>query len=102
MKILREKTEKFIACSVPVSTEKQENGKNIKNEKIFNDSVRLMASSLSNLTDNLAEGLHEGKCNCKSSRLEFMTANNSLLTFKCMVCNKTYERNFDQDLSKGF
>ena len=28
----------------------------------FADSVRFMSSSLSSLTDNLAEDLHEGKC----------------------------------------
>ena len=41
---------------------KQENGKNTKNEILLIDSVRFIASSLSNLTDNLAEGLREVKC----------------------------------------
>ena len=41
---------------------KQENGKNTKNEILLIDSVRFIASSLSNLTDNLAEGPCEVKC----------------------------------------
>ena len=47
---------------MPLSTKKQENRKNIKNEMTLIDSVRFIASSLSNLTHNLAEGPREGKC----------------------------------------
>lgn len=60
-----------------------------------------MAISLSSLTDNLAKGLHKGKGkDCKSS-LEYMSANNGLLTFKCVNCNKPYEKKFE-DLFKRF
>ena len=54
--------------TLSVSMEKQENGKTIKYKIIFIGSARFMARSLSNLTDNLAEVLHKGKCkDCKSS-----------------------------------
>ena len=45
-----------------VSMEKQKIGKTIKYQIRFTDSVRFMANSLSSLPDNLAEGLHNGKC----------------------------------------
>ena len=61
-----------------------------------------MANSLTSLTDNFVEGLHNGKCkDCKSS-LEYMTAKDDLLTFKCMYCKKTYEKTFNENLSKDF
>ena len=58
------------------------------------------ASFLLSLTDNLAEGLHKGKYNGRTSSHEYITANNGLLTFKCVDCKKTYEKNFNKDLSK--
>ena len=71
--------------------EKQENEKIIKYKIRLTDNVRFMASSLSNLTDNLAEDLSKGKCkDCKSS-LEYMTIKSDILTFKCMHYNKMYE-----------
>ena len=71
---LGENTEKFIIFSVPVKkeiTKKDKNG-NDKATKIsykikFIDSFRFMSTSLSNLLDNLSEGLHSDKCtDCKS------------------------------------
>lgn len=32
--------------------------------------------------------------------LECMRAKNDLVTFKCVDCSKTYEKTFDEDLSK--
>ena len=81
---------------------KAKDGKTIKYKIRFMKSVRFMASSLSSLTDNLAQGLRKGKReHCKFS-LEYMTAEDSLLIFKCMDCNKTYEKEFDEDLLKIF
>ena len=42
--------------------ETQKIGKTVKYQIRFTDSVRFMANSLSSLPDNLAEGLHNGKC----------------------------------------
>ena len=70
--------------------EKQENGKTIKYKIRFKDNARFMADSLSTLTDNLAEGLHKGKCKVCKSSLEQVAAKDGLLTFKCAYRNKTY------------
>ena len=36
------------------------------------------------------------------SNLKYITAKDGLLTFKCLECNKTYKKKFDEDLSKRF
>ena len=76
-----------------LSIEKQENGKTITYKLSFIDCVRFMASSVSNLTDNLAEGLHKGKYKDYKSSTDYMTAKDDLLTFKCV------EKTFHEDLS---
>ena len=66
---LRENTEKYITFSVPIvkevikidKTEKQII-KTISCRLQFIDSARFMASLLSNLVNNLAEGIHKSKC----------------------------------------
>ena len=57
LECLDENTKKHITLSVPIKKEKWKwQDGNIKN-KVFNN-VRLMASSLSNFTDNPIDGLH--------------------------------------------
>ena len=58
---LGENTEKYITFSVPIKKE-LDNGKSITYKIKFIDSYRFMSSSLSNLVDNLSEGLHSEKC----------------------------------------
>ena len=99
-KCLGENTEKFMNFSVPI--EKQENAQTIKYKIRFIHSVRFMVGSLSSLTDNLVEGLLKGKCKDGKSCLEYMTPKKGLLTFKCVDCNKTYGKKFDEDLVKRF
>ena len=95
-----EKREKNMTFSVPV--EKQENGKTINYKVRFIESVQSMISSLSSLTDNLAKGLYKGKCkDCKSS-LEYLTAKDGLLVFKCVDNTKTYDKRFYEDSFKRF
>ena len=50
----------------------------------FIDSVRFLASSLSNLPKNLAERLHNNKCKDCKSYLEFIEIREKLLIFKCI------------------
>ena len=51
---------------VPIGKELA-NGKTVTYKIKIIDIVRFMASSLSNLADNLSEGHHDSKCNhCKS------------------------------------
>ena len=64
----RENTEKYKNLSIPIEKEVTKVDKEV-NENIITisykikliDSVRFMASSLSNLVDNLAEGIHRIK-----------------------------------------
>lgn len=65
------------------------------------DFVRFVARFLSNLAENLAESLQKVTYkDCKSSP-EYMTAKDGLLNLKCVDSNKTYEKKFDEDLSKN-
>ena len=61
-----------------------------------------MPSSLSSLTNNLAKGFHKNKCkNCKSY-LEYMKVKDASPIFKCLNCNKNYEKEFNEDLIEHF
>ena len=53
----------------------------------FIDSKRFMKSLLSNLVNNLAEGIHKIKStNCNTCCLEH--TNDDLIEYKCSCCNK--------------
>ena len=50
-----------------------------------------MAISLSDLEDNLVEGIHEIEykdCNCF---FEYKSVNGNLIKYKCLSCNKTFQ-----------
>ena len=84
----------------------------------FIDSTRFMASSLSNLVNKLAEGIHKIKCKykhgdkkCESCGikykncdwfLEYKNFKDDLTEYKCLFCNKNYQKKFDKNLNKGF
>ena len=58
-----------------------------------------MSSSLSNLVENLSEGLHSDKCiDCKSC-LDYMMFKDTQLIFRCFECNKNYSKDFNKELS---
>ena len=61
-----------------------------------------MASSLSSLSDNLAEGLRKDKCKDFKPSLEYMVVKDALLICKCVHCNKTFEKIFHGNLAKRF
>ena len=83
---LRENTQKFVTLTVPIEkevTKIDKNGEEIT-KKIpyiiqFTDSARFMASSLSNLVNNLSEGIHRIKCK------------NELDNKKCETCGTKYK-----------
>ena len=61
-----------------------------------------MSSSLSKLTDNLSEGLHNNKrLNCESC-LDYMKTKNEKLILKCFNCKQNYEKDFNKELIKRF
>ena len=61
------------------------------------DKMRFMVSPLSRLADNIAEGLHKVKCKDCMSGLEYVAGKDDILTFKCVDCNKNYEKVFDKN-----
>ena len=77
-----------------------------------------MASSLSNLVNDLSEGLHRIKCNlehddkkCETCGikynycdcfLEYAHFKDDLIEYKCLNCNKGYRRKFDEKLKERF
>ena len=61
-----------------------------------------MTSSLSNLVDNCAEGIRKIKCKGSNCFFEFGSANNNLINYKCLSCNKNYSEKIDQNLKNRF
>ena len=57
-----------------------------------------MSNSLSNLLNNLSDGLYNDKCTC----LEYTSAKDNQLIFKCLKCNKNHNKNLNKDLIKRF
>ena len=101
--------EEYIIFSVHIKkeiTKKDKDG----NDKIteisykitFIDSFKFMSTSLSNLVNNLSEGVHNDKCTDCKSFLDYMTPKHEQLIFRCFECQKSYEKDFTQELIKRF
>ena len=56
-----------------------------------------MSTSLSNLVNNLSEGVHNDKCTICKSCLDFMTTKDEQLIFRCFECKKNYEKDFHRN-----
>ena len=75
---------------------------NIPYKLKFIDSCRCMSTSLSSIADNTSDGLHSNKCtNCKSS-LDYMKVVDNQLIFRCLNCNKNYNKYFNKELINRF
>ena len=61
-----------------------------------------MASSLSNLVDNIAEGTHKIKCKDCDCFLEYESVKDNLTKYKCLSCNNYYSNKIDKELNKIF
>ena len=59
-----------------------------------------MSTSLSDLTDNLSEGLH--KCTDSKLHLDYMSIKDNHLMFRCSRCKKNYEKDYNKELIKRF
>ena len=75
-----------------------------------------MASSLSNLVNNLFEGIQRDKFNLRHDDkkcetygikykycdcfLEYTNLKDDLLEYKCLCCNKSYQQKFDENLKE--
>ena len=106
LECLRENTEKYISFSAKINkkiTKKDENGNknivNIRHRLKFIDGYRFMAASLTELVDNVSNGLHSKKCTDCGLDLEYMIAKDDILIFRCFKCKKTRKIDFDKELS---
>ena len=61
-----------------------------------------MASSLSNLVDNLAEGIHKIKCKGYDYFLEYEGIKDNLIKHQFLSYNKDYSNKIDEELKKRF
>ena len=67
----------------------------------FIDNARFMASSLSNLADNLAEGIHKIKSKYFDCFLEYESVKDNLIKYKCLFCNKDYSNKLDEKFKRN-
>ena len=61
-----------------------------------------MSSLLSNLVNNLSEGLHSGKCTDCKSCLDYMSVKDDQLIFRSFECKRNYKKDFNKELIKRF
>ena len=103
LECLGENAEKYITFLVPIKKEIRKKDKIIKiSYKIkFVDSFRFMSTSLSNLVDNLSEGLHSDKCTDCKLHFDYMSIKDNQLIFRCFSV-KNYEKDFNKELIKRF
>ena len=69
-----------------------------KRKKIKYFSARFTINSLSNLVDNLPEGIHKTKYKDWVSFLEYESVKYNLIKYKCLSCNKDYSNKIDEEL----
>ena len=68
----------------------------------FIDSTTFMATSLSNLVDNLEKRIHKIKNKDCDFFLEYKHVKNNLIKYKCLSCNKEHSNKIDEDSKKWF
>ena len=69
----------------------------------FIDSFRFMiASDLSDLVDNLSDGLYSYDCPDCKSQLDYMIININKVIFRCFECKINHSKGFDNELIKIF
>ena len=61
-----------------------------------------MATSLSNLDDNLTKGIRKIKRKSCDCFLEYESVKGNLIKYKCFSCNKDYSKKLDENLKKKF
>ena len=59
-----------------------------------------MATSLSNLVDNLTEGIYKIKCKNYDCFLVYKSVKDNLIRCKCLSCNKDYSNKIDEEPKK--
>ena len=99
---LGENTEKYITFSVPIKKSIENKNIDITYKIKFIDSFRSMATSLSKLVDNLTDNIHNDKCDKCKSNLCLVNATNEELIFKCIDCEKEFNKEFNKELVERF
>ena len=61
-----------------------------------------MATSLSNLVDNLPEEIHKIQCKDCDFFLEYECVKTNLMKYKCLSCDTNYLNKIDEELKKRF
>ena len=61
-----------------------------------------MATSLSNLVDNLTEEIHKIKCKYCDYFLEYESVKDTSIKHECLFCNKDWSKKIDEELEKQF
>ena len=89
---LGENTEKYLTVLMPIKKE-LDNGKKSTYKIKFIDSFTFMFSSLSNVVDNLFDGVHNIKCTgCNSYREYISIEEDELLEFNCLEWVKNHQK----------
>ena len=68
----------------------------------FIDSARVMPRSFANLADSLTEGIYKIICKFCEYFLEYESAKDNLIKYKCLSCNTDYSNKIDEELKKRF
>ena len=71
-------------------------------QDLFIDSARFMETSLSNLVDNLTEGIDKRKCKECDCLLKYESVRDNLIKYKYLSCNNNYSNKTDEELKKRF
>ena len=66
------------------------------------DTIRFLATLLSNLVDNLTEGINKSRCKNYNYFLEYESAKNSLIQYKCLSGNNDYSKKLNEELKEKF
>ena len=61
-----------------------------------------MVTSLSNLVDNLTEGIHKIKCKDCDCFLEYESVKENSIKYKCRSYNKNYSNKTTEELKRKF
>ena len=105
---LEENKEKYKPFCVPIEKivikidkDGNESAVTILSKIKFVDSARFRTTSLSNLVDNLTEGIRKTKykdCDCF---LEYESVKDNSIKYKGFSCNKSYSNKIDKELKKS-
>ena len=61
-----------------------------------------MSTSLSNLVNNLFDGLYNDKCKGFKSYFDYMSIKDDQLILRCFKCKMNYKKDFNKELINRF